>query len=232
MATFATNKRNFASYLKKDTWRNYIPEIVSGGASSVSPLFAFLPGETLLAHRAAYALGQTLAKLAETEPERARIAVRRFMWHMSEESGNIGWGIPYAFSEALSASPLLAKEYRNILISYIIDLGFDDNYCDNDLLRRQCYWAIGNFASHRPDLAEKARPWLLKGLQDRDKICQGMAAWALGQLKADLNDLPALKKLANSGIKEECEVYEDDNLRHYTVSGLAQETLKKITSAL
>ena len=230
MATFARNKRSFASHLKKDNWREYLQEIVEGGTASVSPLFSFLLGEPLLAHRAAFALGQTLAKLAETDPERARIAVRRFMWHMSEESGNIGWGIPYAFSEALSASPLLAKEYRNILISYIIELGFDDNYCDNDLLRRQCYWAIGNFAAHRQDLAEKARPWLLKGLQDRDDICKGMAAWALGQLKPDLNDLPALKNLANSGITEECEIYEDDSLRQIPVSELAKETLNKIKS--
>lgn len=227
MASFVKTKKTFTDYLKRDNWQDYLPEIIAGGNSSVSPLFALLPGEHLLSHRAAYALGHTLAHLAETDIERARIAIRRFMWHMNEESGNIGWGIPDAFSESLAASPLLAKEYRNILISYIIDLGYDDNYCDNDTLRRSCYWAIGNFAARRPELAEKARPWLVKGLSDRDNICKGMAAWALGQLKAELSDAPALERLAQANLEEECEIYENQELRKSTVSELARETLGK-----
>lgn len=227
MPGFVKNKKIFAEYLKRDNWQDYLPEIIAGGNSSVSPLFALLPTDHLLSHRAAYALGQTLAKLAETDPERARIAIRRFMWHMNEESGNIGWGIPDAFSESLAASPLLAKEYRNILLSYIIDLGYDDNYCDNDTLRRSCYWAIGNFAAHRPEMAEKARPWLIKGLSDRDRICRGMAAWALGKLKSELSDAPALERLAQADIEDECEIYEDQKLRKSAVSELAREALGK-----
>ncbi len=230
MATFSANKKKFNSYLSRDNWQQYLPEIISGGNSSVSPLFSLLPLNNLVSHRAAYALGQTLAKLALTQTEKARIAIRRFMWHLSEESGNIGWGIPFAFSESLAASPLLAQEYRNILISYIIDLGYDDNYCDNDILRRSCYWAIGNFAAHRPDLAEKSRPWLIKGLEDRDNICKGMAAWALGQLKPDLMAAPLLRKLADAEIKDECEIYENHKLRTSSVSELAKETLNKIES--
>lgn len=229
MAAFSTNKRKFKNFLSRENWRDYIPEIAAGGNASVSPLFSLLPQESVLSRRAAYALGQTLARLARVEPEKARIAARRFMWHMSEESGNIGWGIPAAFSESLAASRLLAQEYRNILISYIIDLGFDDNFCDNDILRRSCYWAIGNFAEKRPDLAEKARPWLVKGLSDRDDICKGMAAWALGKLKPGLAEAPALRKLAESGIDEECEVFENVEPRKRKVWELAREALEKIS---
>lgn len=227
MASFIKTKKTLKNYLMQDNWRDYLPEIIGGANSSVSPLFALLPGEHILSHRAAYALGRTLAHLADTDPEKARIAIRRFMWHMNEESGNIGWGIPEAFSESLVASPLLAREYRNILVSYIIDLGHDDNYCDNDALRRSCYWAIGNFAASRPDLAEKARPWLVKGLSDRDNICKGLAAWALGQLKAELSDVPALERLARANLEDECEVYEDHKIHKSTASGLAREALAK-----
>lgn len=228
MATFAANKRKYAALLKADNWREHLPEIVADGNSAVSPLFSLLPGHDLRAHKAAYALGQVLAALAEREPEKARVAIRRFMWHMSEESGNIGWGIPEAFSETLAASPLLAKEYKNILISYIMDLGFEDNFCDNDLLRRSCYWGVGNFAARRPELAEKSRPWLIKGLSDHDPVCRGMAAWALGQLGVELSDVPALEKLARAGEDADCIVYENDDLRQSTVSGLAAEALEKL----
>ena len=64
---------------------------------------------------------------------------------MSEESGNIGWGIPEAFAECLAASPELAKTYHKILISYIVDLGFDDNYCDNDQLRVHATGQLGDW---------------------------------------------------------------------------------------
>lgn len=225
MATFASNKRNFAKWLASDDWRVHLPEIIACGNSGVSPLFSLLPGQDLRSHRAAYALGQLLANLALTEPEKARIAIRRFIWHMSEESGNIGWGIPEAFSESLAASPLLAKEYKNILLSYIMDLGFEDNYCDNDVLRRSCYWAIGNFASKRPNLAEKARPWLVRGLGDPDPVCRGMAAWALGKLEAGLSDFPALEKLAHQEDHTEFKIYENDALKSSTVSGTARDVI-------
>lgn len=228
MATFAANKRKYASWLSGADWKEHLPKIIADGNSGVSPLFSLLPGQDLRAHRAAYALGLLLAALAQTEPEKARIAIRRFMWHMSEESGNIGWGIPEAFSESLAASPMLANEYKSILLSYIMDLGFEDNYCDNDILRRSCYWAVGNFAAKRPELAEKARPWLIKGLADSDPVCRGMAAWALGKLGVEFSDIPALEKLAKAADETTCAIYEDDSLREATVSSLAREALEKV----
>jgi Vesicle coat complex, various subunits len=126
-------------------------------------------------HRAAVALGLVTARLAEKQPEAAKNIIRRLMWHLNEESGNIGWGIPEAFAEILAASEPLAKDFHRILISYVIDLGRDDNYCDNDTLRRSCYWAIGRLAQARPQMCLSARPWLIKGLEDVDMVCRGMA---------------------------------------------------------
>lgn len=218
-------KKHFNELLKQDVWRKNIPAIAGEGQAAVSPLFSLLPGAPEIRHRAAIALGATVAKIAEEEPERAYNIIRRFMWHMSEESGNIGWGIPEAFAESLAASPKLAEKYRNILISYIIDLGHDDNYCDNDILRHSCYWAIGRFAQAQPELAEKARPWLIKGLQDEDSICRGMAAWALGQLPAGLDSMPGLRSLANSENNDMVEVFTDKGMEKKTVPELAKEAL-------
>ncbi|MFQ9869079.1 MAG: hypothetical protein ACLRWP_20725 [Bilophila wadsworthia] len=44
--------------------------------------------------RAASAPGKAVSRMADEHIEEARNVVRRLMWHMNEESGNIGWGIP------------------------------------------------------------------------------------------------------------------------------------------
>lgn len=227
MGRMRNNKARLRTLLEGDDWRRHLESIAGGGMENVGPLLSFLLLDSLTMHRAACALGATVARIAEKDQEAARNVVRNFMWRMNEESGNIGWGVPAAFAETLARSPALAKIYASILISYIIDLGHDDNYCDHDILRRSCYWAIGRFAQANPDLAEKARLWLVKGLMDNDSICRGMAAWALAQLPPHLSDKPALKILANSGDEDICEIFDGENMLPEKVAQLARLALEK-----
>lgn len=225
MANMRKQKQRLGELLAGDDWAAHLNEIAAMGSQAVGALFSFLSRDPQLMHRAARALGLTTAAIYKTDPQAATEIIRRFMWHMNEESGNIGWGIPAAFAEALVASPELAEKFGHILNTYIMDLGFDDNYCDHDALRRTCYWAIGRHAQAHPRLTAKAHPWLVRGLQDEDSICRGMAAWALGQMAPDLMDAPALRMLAQAGNTDRCEVFENDELREYGVSELAQKTL-------
>lgn len=227
MSGLLSTKKRLRLLLRSPDWTNHLYEIADGGIANVGALIACLPLEPGLMHRAAKALGLTIARIAEKNPEAARNIMRRFMWHMNEDSGNIGWGIPDAFGETVAQSPFMAREYAHILLSYIMDLGMADNYCDNDALRRSCYWAIGRLAESRPDIVEKERPWLVKGLLDPDSLCRGYAAWALGRLGPDLGATPALRKLAESGDNDECEVFENDELKPYTVAELARLALEK-----
>lgn len=231
MSSRIGEKRRIKALLQAANWQENLAEIINAGMAATGPLFALLPQEPELMHRAARALGLLIAKIYEDNPEAARNLIRRFMWHMNEESGNIGWGIPDAFAEALAASPELAKTYSRILNSYIYDLGFDDNFCDQDILRRDCYWAIGRLAETEPQLADPARPWLVKGLNDPDPICRGMAAWALAKIRPDLANAPALRKLAENGANDECEIFEYNRLHRKSVSELANEALQKIAGS-
>lgn len=225
MASNRQMKQKIRVWIQNPDWRSHFSEITALGPSATAALFSLLPQDLPIRHRAAEVLGTIVASLYKKEPDRAKEYCRRFMWQMNEDSGNIGWGIPEAFAETLAASPELANQYANILISYIMDLGHADNYCDHDILRRSCYWAVGRLAQAQPELAEKARPWLIKGLNDDDPICQGMAVWALSQLPANMMDAPFIKKLANSGETEECEFYSGENLEHIKVVTLARMAL-------
>lgn len=225
MARMRAVKQQLKDLLSAPDWRDHLPELRSMGQPAVGPLFSFLLLEPLMRHKAALALGQVVAGLEEGSAEDMHNIMRRLMWHMNEESGNIGWGIPEAFGEVLAACPRAAKEFHRVLISYVIDLGRDDNFCDHGPLRRSCFWAIGRLAQARQELADIARPWLLKGLEDEDIPCRGMAAWALAQLPRDFMDAPALRRLAEAGHEDICEVFDGEKVVEKTVSELAREAL-------
>ena len=183
MARFRSLKSDLRTRLESSDWRRELDAIAAlSGKETVGPLMSFLLLGGAMKWRAAVALGLCVAGLAEAHREDARVVVRRLMWHMNEESGNIGWGIPEAMAEILASHRGLAEEYHRILISYVRDTDKDNNFCDHAPLRRSCFWAVGRLAQAWPDLARGAWEPLLAGLRDEDVPCRGAAAWALGQL--------------------------------------------------
>ena len=128
MARMRAVKQQLKDLLSAPDWRDHLPGLRSMGQPAVGPLFSFLLLEPLMRHKAALALGQVVAGLEEGSAEDMHNIMRRLMWHMNEESGNIGWGIPEAFGEVLAACPRAAREFHRVLISYVIDLGRDDNF--------------------------------------------------------------------------------------------------------
>lgn len=227
MASMRIQKKLILEQLSGKHWLDNISKISSMGMKAIPPLFSFLLLKPELSHRAAKVLGETTAKIFNENPEMGKNIIRRYMWHMNEDSGNIGWGVPEAFAETLAVSPELAKEYAHILVSYIMDLGHADNYCDHAPLRRSCYWAVGRLAEVQPDLIKKSRQWLVKGLDDEDEICRGMAAWALSKFPPDLMALPALNKLASENLQDICDVFENNKLCAVSISQLAKDCLLK-----
>ncbi len=174
MAVFRNNKKILRSWLLQENWteQNPLPQelLNSSFMEVINALFACLPQSGLIAERAAYAIGNTIAKLYLEDKEQAQVCVRRFIWHMNEESGNIGWGIPEAFGQTLAQSDGLAKAYHNILISYIYDLDGDSNFCDHAPLRISCYEALYIFGMAKPDYQEKILNVLNKN-KEEDLAC-------------------------------------------------------------
>lgn len=226
---FRSQKKELqVSLLQSPLWRSELDSIAQGDRGTASVLMGFLTSDPVARLRAAIALGRVAAAVFDKAPEEGRDIVRRLSWRLSEESGNIGWGVPEAMGEILSHSSRMAKDYRKIFFSTLLDLGFDDNYVDNDTLRRSCYFAIGRFIRSCPEYGEEVRPLLRRGLDDVDLPCRGYAAWALGMLAPDLNDAPALRRLAEADIQAVCELTDGDELIACTVSELASNTMHGI----
>ncbi len=176
MPHFRKIKSELRNYLnKQDFSNNTLPNSIQQLPLEqwISPLFACLPEQEPLTSRAAKMLGYAVAKIYQNKEttEQARVIIRRLIWQMNEESGNIGWGLPMAFAYCLIEDENLAKEYHKILISYIRDRDGDSNFCDFAPLRIHCFNAVEILLDTYPQYLNLATEALIQGMNDCDPIC-------------------------------------------------------------
>lgn len=192
---------------------------------------ALLSPDPLTRWRAAEAYGATVARLAETRREDARVAIRGLIWRLNEESGGIGWGAPEAMAESLARHRGLAEEYHRVLIGYIQDLPRDCTFIDHAELRRQCYWAVARLARTWPDLAAPAAPALTAGLSECDGPSRGLCCLALARLAPDHVPDPEAARQALAAPAADAlpfELYDQGRLTTVRVRDMAETALARL----
>ncbi len=132
--------------------------------------------------RAVTAMGTVVANLADEDIESARVIIRRLMWSLNDESGGIGWGAPEAIGEILACHEQLAREYANILTSYIKE---DENFLEHEPLQKGAMWGVARLAQVRPHLIQDTKSYLIQRLDSSDARVKGLAALTLGLLGAE-----------------------------------------------
>ncbi|RTZ97311.1 MAG: hypothetical protein DSY90_07935 [Deltaproteobacteria bacterium] len=143
----------------------------------VNPLFSFFYHiDEQIRWRAIIAMGVVVAEMAETDPESARVVMRRLMWNLNDESGGVGWGSPEAMGEILARSPLLAAEFSHILVSYLRE---DMNYLEHEGLQRGLLWGLARLAERQPTRVLDAVPYLVPYTHAADPVMRGLAAKAI-----------------------------------------------------
>ena len=190
--------------------------------------------EVPLRWHAVQAMGVSVARLADTDMEAARIVMRRLLWSLNEESGGIGWGAPEALAEIICRHEGLAGEYGHMLISYMRDDGpelfQEGNFLEHPVLQQGLLWGVGRLAEVRPKLLREGgvAADLLFYLDSADHVVRGLAARALGLLPAP-EAAAVIAQLA--GDTTPVSLYEAGTLRAMTVEGLGREALQRIHSA-
>lgn len=226
MPRFRALKTELRSMLEQPDWEDSLPHIVSMPATQVvGPLMSFFLFGGEMKWRAVTAFGLVMGKLAKEDIEQARITMRRLLWHMNEESGNVGWGIAEAMAEAMINSKILANEYNRMLYSYVRETSDDDNYLDHPPLRRGVYWGLGRMAKKYPELILPSVRALAWGLQDEDNEGRGLSAWAIGFIGTDAN-IPALKSLLDDACP--VELFTNRSIHCTSVAQLAQQAIEQI----
>ncbi len=191
MSRFRSDKVRLSDLLERPDWRECLEREADGGMAPVGPLLALL-ARPEKREKAALGLGSVVAALAEKDPEAARVVMRRLMWSLNEESGNLGWGVPEAMGCILARSPLLAGEYVRVFFSYVHDTGRgEDNYLDYAPLRAGVFWGAARLAEARPDLMAPYRSILLEGTRDEHAEVRQAAGLALAALEARHSGAPS-----------------------------------------
>lgn len=182
----------------------------------------FCDSEARVRWRAVAAAGAVTGGLAETEPESARVIMRRLMWMLNDESGGIGWGAPEAMGETMAASPALAAEYSGILCSYIRP---DQNFLEHPGLQRGVLWGLGRLAQAEPGRVRPAVGRVLDFLESGDAQHRGLAAWAAGNT-CDPAAVGSLQRLFAD--EKEIDFFEHWHIRRVAVGELARQAAARL----
>jgi hypothetical protein len=128
---------------------------------TINVLFSFLcSADKSIKNKAVIAMGEVVSRLAESDMESARTVMRRLIWSLNEESGWIGWGSAEALGEIMARNETLAKEYHNLLISFVTE--GNNNYLLYDKLREEVVLGLKRLGQVRPELVKEAQHLLLE----------------------------------------------------------------------
>nr|WP_321258141.1 DVU0298 family protein [uncultured Pseudodesulfovibrio sp.] len=228
MSKFRSTKKAVREILIDDNWQERLVELDAFPPGDLMPplLNLRLDREEAVRWHTVPAFGRAVSRLAEASMEKTRTLMRTLMWHMNEESGNLGWSIPHFMAEAMVQNEKVAKEFHKILVSYIFcDAECDGNFLDHPELRRDVYWGLARLASVRPELVAHGERFLIVGLDDPDAYNRAYAAWVLGLIKAEgaKGKLEAMKD-----DDSEIRTFKDGVIRYLTVGDMASEALASI----
>jgi hypothetical protein len=239
MPRYRDLKRDLRDLLADEAWAARLPELDDLPARRLTgPLFSLLLDKAeAVRWRAVSAFGRTVARMADGRQageglEAARVVLRQCLWRLNEESGGVGWGVPEALGETLFRHRRLATEFHRVLASYVREERHGEgNSLDHVPLRRGVYWALARLAQAHPDLLAGEVQTLRAGLHEDDGACRGLAAWALGILRAGGNlevqaAGPELAALAADAT--EIAFFSGGELRHATAGTLASEALQAL----
>ncbi|HDK43567.1 MAG TPA: HEAT repeat domain-containing protein [Desulfobacteraceae bacterium] len=194
---------------------------------------AIARSEEIIRWHAVTCMGITVARLAAEDMEKARVVIRRLLWSLNDESGGIGWGAPESLAEIMTRHEGLAREYINMLTSYMGEDGEEmwqeGNFLEHEGLQRGLLWGIGRLAGKRRDLLRQQdiTANLLAYLPANDAAVRGLAARSLGRLQAD-NAVPPLQSLVADTAA--LRLYEDERLKTISVGELARQALDRLNA--
>ncbi len=194
---------------------------------------AIARSEEIIRWHAITCMGSTVARLAAEDMEKARIVIRRLLWSLNDESGGIGWGAPESLAEIMTRHEGLAREYINMLTSYMREDGKEmwqeGNFLEHEVLQRGLLWGIGRLAGKRRALLlqQDITTNLLAYLPANDAAVRGLAARSLGRLRTDDAAAPLQSLVTDTAALR---LYEDERLKTVSVGELARQALDRLNA--
>jgi hypothetical protein len=118
--------------------------------------------ETLVGWRAIKAVGRIANVLVKTEREFLRIAVRKLLWSLSDESGGIGWAAPELLGEIVHSDP---EGFADIIpiIAELYDI-------EEQTFRPGVVYALARIAEVSPEMIANYQKIIIRSLVDTNPL--------------------------------------------------------------
>jgi hypothetical protein len=130
--------------------------------------------ETLVGWRAIKAVGRIANVLVKTEPEFLRIAVRRLLWSLSDESGGIGWAAPELLGEIVHSDP---EGFADIIPLIAEVYGIEEQ-----TFRPGVVYALARIAEVAPEMIVSFQKIIIRSLVDTNPLIRIYALDLIGLL--------------------------------------------------
>ena len=130
--------------------------------------------ETLVGWRAIKAVGRIANLLAKTEHEFLRVAVRKLLWSLSDESGGIGWAAPELLGEIVHSDP---EGFADIipLIAEVYNI-------EEQTFRPGVVYALARIAEVAPEMIVSFQKIIIRSLVDTNPLIRIYALDLIGLL--------------------------------------------------
>jgi hypothetical protein len=128
--------------------------------------------------KAVRALGVVAGDREAISEHRIRELLRRFVWSLSDESGNVPFGVPEAFGEVLVARPEFQEEFLPLLCS----LAYDPDRIQTGVIEQGAFWALGRVGQPVASCSPEAVEAVVRAAHGHsDPQTRSIAAWALSR---------------------------------------------------
>jgi len=150
------------------------------------------------------------------QKDRVQEYVRRFLWSLTDEAGEMGWSAPQVIAEIIISVPELIEPYASMMICRALE---------EPTLVPGGLWGIGRLGVYAREEVESLRDVILSIFGTEDAEILGLAAWAMGEVGFEAA-LPYLVELR--GLKEPSSIYIDSHFHRKTIGQWAEEAIAKI----
>jgi len=153
----------------------------------------------------------------EGHEERVREYMRRLLWSVTDESGEIGWSAPQTIAKIIVFIPQLLEPYGSMMISSALGEPF---------LAESGLWGIGCLGGLAKEAVESFQDMVLGVFKSDDPQTLGVAAWAMGEVSFS-PALPALRLLQNR--IESVRVYIGGHFQEKPLGQWAEDAISRIS---
>lgn len=161
------------------------------------------------------AFGHLARAYADLYDEAYRNILRRCLWAMNDESGNVPWGSPEVMASIIKAAPKYSYDFTAPMLT---------NGLDNPMCHRGVLWAAGHLGRDFSDALAPFLPQLTFALTANDAALRGYAVWAF-TCNAYTDAKALIAPLAED--QNTFYLFADGRLSQTTVAALAQQYLEE-----